>query len=126
MSTPTSFVIHRSNWLRGKKSTNSFLWNGQSHHSMCCLGQIAEQCGVSKEDLRYHPSPSALEKQDRLLLPAFLLAEIDGLGGLDSDACRLLMITNDDSHKTDANREELIIHKFAQHGYTVTFEDEDN
>lgn len=114
---PTEFTIIRSKWFRGLGSFGSSLLRVDG--TMCCLGQVARQCGVKNEEMRGTGSPEGLDNSVRPLLPAFLLAG----DGRNSDVCRRMMEINDSLDLGDDEREQKLTEIAAANGITLHFVD---
>lgn len=112
----TAFTINRDLWLRG--TGTGMLYNGQPRQCMCCLGQIGEQCGVSREAMRDVGLPSHLNDPSpwpngmRGMFP-------DEDGDMEQEAAAI----NDDARITDTIREAQLRRLFADHEITLAFVD---
>lgn len=133
-----TFTIVEEKWLNGNTgkttfvttSTNSIddsaLWNGRRKHSMCCLGQIGEQCGIPKKELKYKPQPIDVIEEYQAAFPTFLFdgTEDDGLISME---CREAMTINDSINDDNGKKITLAARKkalralFKEHGYTLRF-----
>lgn len=117
-----SFIIDRQVWFRGSaydnsKTASSQLWTGEKGRSMCCLGQIAQQCGVNKRQLRDAGSPLNLSDITLEKLPQWMQPTINN----DNAMIRLFINSNDNSIVDDKSREKEL-HKLAkQAGIRLTF-----
>lgn len=107
------FVIDRKKWRCGQDGANSLgrgetkLLNAEGY--MCCLGQICEQSGISREVLL-----------NKLYPP---LKGVDWLSTYVSED-RLYMVfvkINDNRYLTNESREEQIKRLASQYGHEVEF-----
>lgn len=55
------FIIDRRFWSRGPRSDGMLLQSAKDHHNRCCLGIIAQQCGIEDVLLDTVPVPHAIE-----------------------------------------------------------------
>ena len=117
------FTVKRSSWLRGEGSKNSALLRDDG--KQCCLGFIAEQCGVDRSRLT-RTYPSRLEFSDQKLLPeCFYEVENDIISDIkdDSQLVRSAASINDDSSIEDVERERNLVKLFLKHDITLKFVD---
>lgn len=98
-------VVDRKTWLRGEGGENSYLKRDDG--KMCCLGFACVQAGLDKDDIagRYSPA-DVIERGIRLPAGVFSLVSPSGS---DSQVCESLMLTNDDKHYLDEEREAKLI-----------------
>jgi hypothetical protein len=75
------FVIDRSKWLHPevRRILNTSMLNHAGSGCQCCLGQIAEQCGVDPQAMGEEGHVALLAEYERSLLP-----ESFWIGGLHS------------------------------------------
>lgn len=90
-----TFTINRRLWHRGKRKHESALLVAATGR-MCCLGQIALQCGYTKDEIRDKAAPSCLEDDSKLA--KFDLGENYHLADE-------MMPVNDDTDLDDTERE---------------------
>ena len=113
------FIIDRSKWLRGEGADPSRLLRVDDG-KMCCLGQVAVQCGIHPEDLEDKPAPSDLNRTELFRLPEWLLSSGKSF---DSNDCTEAMRINDQRAITDEERERRLIALFAKHNTELQFTD---
>lgn len=119
-------TIDRSRWLRGpllgsKNDYSCLLRRGDMR--MCCLGFLAVDCGIPKEDLLEVASPAATSKAHRRLWPEGTLVP-NSFGELENSLLmEKLMAANDDAGTDEAFREKRIQELFSLIGYEVVFVD---
>lgn len=113
-------IIDRKTWLRGSKE--SYLLRPKDGKK-CCLGFLAEQCGIPTEFLHGKDSPVNLVVPGKRLPHGmgFLLKRYEPGKSTDSEACRALMYVNDYQGSTLQQREQKLTEMFANHGITVRF-----
>lgn len=109
MSTITSvkgrtFTVSRAKWLRGEGVHNSFLLRPRDG-KMCCLGQIAQQCGYTDEQLLDVRGPHSL-KWDEMER---------------SNETSAMMPTNDDTFSNDRVKETRLQEMATRAGFTLLF-----
>lgn len=106
------FTIDRRYWLRGEGGKNSVLYDsGREFKNMCCLGQIAEQCGISKLALNELRRPQSLNGEDKTLFESKFGIDMISLvdpGGTMYGTLGYLMLINDTSFIADARREMML------------------
>lgn len=113
------FTIDRSKWYRGGAVYMKGRGLGQDPMlenpagGMCCLGQIAEQCGVSRRGRDYY-YPRAIEEHQKAIP---LLADAEGTSDLALEAAEI----NDSTSISDRTREARLKRLFADQGITLTF-----
>jgi hypothetical protein len=114
-----TFVIKRSKWLRGERYSVLLRHDDKK---MCCLGQIADQCGVPTIHILDTTTPRKISPifHDRI---DFLIKKSDNFNPLNSELASSAMDINDDLNITDDEREEQLILLFAANGKTLVFED---
>lgn len=126
-----SFVISRSTWHRGKGAMGSKLLIPETG-KMCCLGQIAEQCGADPKQLTDISSPAKLFNERKVRLNGFTdVLTKPGFETTDdyevrrtTDVCDTLMRINDDRDISDAEREvKLITTAIDELDWAITFTD---
>jgi hypothetical protein len=126
MTPPTKFTIDRSKWLNAstRKGYDSRLLR-KFDGLMCCLGQIASQCGIPDEALRENITLLALDKAYWSLLPTALRPVTPDSDELttDTETAAVAMITNDFSSKflTATDREKMLTAHFAEQGIELEF-----
>lgn len=133
------FVIDRTKWRCGGNNGfttvnerglgDTFLLNDEGY--MCCLGHVALQCGLLREEISGHSDygdfiSDSAEKDSLSKLTTCLLAH-----GEDQDTKSLLdelqvtaIAINDDPKLSEEEREAELIEHFAKHGHTMRFEGE--
>jgi hypothetical protein len=131
------FTIKRSLWLRGEGSTKSRLLR-ESDGKMCCLGQYALACGLSRSQIEGCEAPISLITHSRMkpqkaedwadayeIADWMKLYQRNGPGFDTAMRTHDLMSANDYDELgfTEAERETSIIGYFAKIGVNVTFVD---
>lgn len=124
---PTEFVVQRSKWLRGNGEGSVLL---DRHGCMCCLGFVANQCGMAADVLLDNATPACLRWDDDADMEriAGILAECTGVGAYgddiwaDSQLAVVAITLNDDAAISEAERETQLSALFAKHGYALRFE----
>ena len=99
------FKIDRKVWLRGEGGSRSRLLR-PSDGMMCCLGQVALQCGYRPEDILNKQTPGAAG----ISLPI-------------TESEVAAMAENDLVHTSDYEKEQRLSAIFEYHGHTITFHD---
>ena len=113
------YIIDRKRWQRGRGAAESGLYLPENR-KMCCLGQVAKQCGVSLKAMSMCGAPSSLKNESILKLPKWLYHK-KGRALVDSAACGKAMQANDSEYVTDAGREKTLTALFAKHGDELVF-----
>jgi len=131
MSSKKSFTIDRSFWRRGAGRLDSEGINSphgrtelrNKNGNACCLGHIAQQCGVTWSALTGVSLPSGLFGASRALLDGVLT---DSLFDKLPNPKIVVMAAgiNDSSAISDAEREEKLAELFAKSGIALTFHGE--
>lgn len=115
MTEVTSFVIKRSEWLRGEGAIESALLRPRDG-KRCCVGIYARACGVGDNAIANFFWPGDRDCESNMcgwVLPgSHWLHQVDGL-----------VTANDSIYLDESEREHHIARIFADHGITVTFED---
>jgi hypothetical protein len=110
-------TIDRQTWLRGEGFAKSFLLR-PSDGKMCCLGFLGRDvCGLSPEHLEGKKSPGfdfdlTEEWTQVSSLITYAFESIDLIK---------LMTINDDSSRSDSQREVALTDIFAKHDIQVKF-----
>lgn len=121
MPTKPKFVIDRKRWYRGKGDSESRLLVPGTQ-KMCCLGQVARQCGLKPKNIRDVSSPANVSTVLHDQFPKWLLGIcVLDAKTIDSPACTNAMAVNDDPEITDKDRERQLKAIFKKHGATLTF-----
>lgn len=120
------FIINRSTWLRGEGTYNSYLLR-KTDGKMCCLGQIALQCGADRNKILQYTAPyQGISKLfDNLSLVVRNVGTDEENWNIKSwigDA----MGINDNDDIEDSVREYDLVDLFGKHGYKLEFVDEIN
>ena len=120
-----SFIIKEDERLWGGRLDNegnhidSMLLNlGHGRKYLCCLGEIAKQCGSRLEEIR-----SICEPEEILRIPKRLRFLLDEEGH-NSELAQEAMIINDDmvyTKKAYTEKKKKLIELFKMHGYKITF-----
>ena len=127
-----NFVIDRAAWICGNPSENEVPENCHGNGKarllnaeafQCCLGQVAEQCGVPKMALAECPSPKSIPAWHQTALLKMIM-----LQGSDknSELTMKAMKVNDDMGLTRASREAKLRALFNQYGHELVFKGEYN
>jgi hypothetical protein len=93
-------IVERKTWLRGTGSGASALLRN-TDKKRCCLGFVAQQSGVTDQNMCGMATPENLP--DFYRMPADLLTD-----GCNSNLCFELMQQNDDHSVTDEVRERRL------------------
>lgn len=105
-----TFTITRSKWLRGEGPQYSQLLR-ERDGKMCCLGQICEQLGVSREKLVGRVYPRQLVNIYGEKLPQWLVASVE------------MAMENDHMAISDVRREENLKMLASVRGVNLVFVD---
>lgn len=109
------FTIDRTKWYRGKTATASALLRPQDG-MMCCLGQMALQCGYTPEQIESITEPNAFPTVEKDLFPSYILND-----GHQTQTCVRMMDINDRRDISDSEREERLKNEVAQFGDELEF-----
>lgn len=112
------YIIDRTRWLRGEGGMVSRLLRYKDG-KMCCLGQIATQCGIPTHLIESACTPSESTQLRLSPWPAWMLDP--ELGRSETTDCRKAMDVNDDKETTDAVKEDALAAIFAKHGDELEF-----
>ncbi len=118
------FTINRATWLRGEGGPTSSLMRPRDG-KMCCLGFLGLACGVPAEELQYQGHFSSMSREARSVLPPGFVDEslVDGGGSsFETAACNYIILVNDATHLSDADRELYITFQLVALGIEVKFE----
>lgn len=89
---------------------------------MCCLGQVARQCGIPVKSIKNVGSPAGIEEESQLRkLPKWLVKNTRKIGVIDTSVCGEAMKINDNDSISDAGREKKLASIFAKHGDELEF-----
>lgn len=117
------YTIDRTKWLRGEGSMVSDLLREDG--KMCCLGQIAKQCGLKPKELRNTASPMSLDQKPaekfRKALPWLLKVDKVDAEFENTHICGVAMEVNDREKLSDAKREARLTAIFAKRGIELEF-----
>lgn len=86
---------------------------------MCCLGQVALQCGIEEKHIKGISAPSGVEYEYRKKLPEWI-QEVSGDLLIDVDRA---MTINDGGFVADSIREEQLKALFLDNGDEIEFVD---
>lgn len=115
-----NFKIYRGSWVRGcRKNTYGETQLLNDKNNMCCLGQVAFQCGVPLEELRSKLDPYEVSTQ--VLKEIGLVQEGTYKPYVNSELSGVCITYNDDRGLTDKSREAAIKDNFANAGHKVVF-----
>jgi hypothetical protein len=110
------FTVIRSQWLRGKGGSKSYLRRA-GDGKQCCLGFYLKACGLTDDVITGVQDANAVAiGLDHLPESAQWLDEGPG-----NTTYNVLQLTNDWGDITDAQREEKLIEQFAEHGVVIKF-----
>jgi hypothetical protein len=84
----------RSEWIRGEEARRSYLCR-EHDHRRCCLGFLAEQCGIDSSLLVHRRAPSNIYTNARLTFPAAMQFLLTADRSADSPLANALMVIND-------------------------------
>src|SRR5690242_7689418 len=118
------FTIDRSKWLCGRLRHKIEGGNGDSMmyakslNRSCCLGILADSCGVSKKELSATGVPSELEQRGTLPKVMNFLTE-EKSDGYKRQSDYVRVNDNDELHQKD--RERQLTKLFAKDGIKVKF-----
>lgn len=106
------FIIDTKKWYRGKGIRHSklLLSNGQ----MCCLGQIASQCGIPKKILKGQDMPHCLDAAHAELFT-------DTFASVWHDTVMSMATVNDNKKISDEMRMKILQDTAQAFGHTLTF-----
>jgi len=106
------FKIDRRRWLRGEGAENSRLLR-VSDGKMCCLGQVALQCGVREHEIAWQETPDGIRPGSKNGMPEWIrYTTID---------CEEAMSINDSKRRKPELREKALIKLFKKNGDALTF-----
>ena len=108
-----TFVVDRKTWYRGKGSEGSRLLDSSGQR--CCLGFVAEQCGIGDEDLLGSPDIIGVSYPAVVNFPEWLYKD-----GETADAGFVYEV-NDSCSISDEKRERMLKRVFAQAGDEIQF-----
>jgi hypothetical protein len=113
------YIIDRTKWLRGEGFEHSKLLR-EIDQKMCCLGQIALQCGIAGSDLLGTNTPDVvgLERFPKWFQTATKTRPPES--SRHSDVSKAMMI-NDERNTTDAEKEKALWSIFLSHGDELEF-----
>lgn len=110
-----TYTIDRRTWYRGKGDIESKLLRPDGMR--CCIGQIAQQCGVADASILHEP---AVVRKDGEAIAGKWPAWFLGSGGQSYDLCECYE-DNDNRDLTEVERERRLTETFAKHGDTLVF-----
>lgn len=114
------FTINRKRWQRGKGWKQSALYL-EDNRKMCCLGQVARQCGIPVKAIKEEDALAQIEEaSERAKLPKWLTRKSRGQV-FNTHACGNAMNINDSEELSDAEREAKLTALFAKHGDELEF-----
>lgn len=120
LKSPSVFRIDRLTWYRGQSDYESKLLREDG--TMCCLGQVGQQCGILDSNLLNKTSPIDCSEVPRKQFPSILL-KITESSRQNSSVCDRLMQANDSTDIGDIKRERRIEEIFFKEmGVIVYFE----
>jgi hypothetical protein len=123
-----SFVVDRSRWRSGrygKYATGKLGVNGlastfllDENGSMCCLGFVAQQCGVPKKALLEANAPRVLDWVHKATTtPALIQSD----GFTETSLTKTAIGINDNTKIDRKTREKRLKAVFKKHGYSIEF-----
>lgn len=115
-----NYVLDYSRWRSGGEGKHR-VGEGTTHMLnklgySCCLGQMAQQLGVSDDDLLFQTNPRDVSNHVGRYDPGLVMN--DEFQRLTSFANRM-MGANDDEHATPAERIRRIRYLLEKHGHTL-------
>lgn len=121
---PKKFIIDRSTWRCGGHSNKNTIGLGDtnllnSEGFMCCLGQIAEQLGVPRMDMKFLGYPSDVGRKIPFLNEEGEIDFGDGTSEpttINTPLSHVAMMINDDSNLTLEEIEKELQELFNKHG----------
>ncbi len=109
------FVLNKAKWLRGDASISQL--HRHSDGKMCCVGQLAQQCGAQLESLTGRQTALALHNQGELPEAlSWLVDDAEPDFADDSRASIEVYGINDLSGLPDKTRIAQLRQIFARHG----------
>lgn len=110
------FMVDRRTWYRGRGNENSKLLRADGQR--CCIGFVAQQCGVADDSMMDIGEVAGLKEDDQQKFPSWMQPnrgthEKNSVYGAYSD--------NDDSMIDDATREAHLIKRFKEQGDEIEF-----
>jgi len=108
------FKIDRRKWYRGKGDAESKLLRGEDG-KMCCLGQVALQCGIPSWEILNVLAPGGISQKYIGKLPDWIA------GVITPDSAVPAMRINDSENLGDKRREVRLKATFKRNGDTITF-----
>ncbi len=117
------FIVDRQTWHRGKGEQDSYLLRRDGMR--CCIGFVAQQCGVPDEQLLANPAihhskvyagPLIIDAQHLELLPKWM-----SLGDHTSPPLAAAYATNDEPNISDEDREQKLQSIFTRNGDEIEF-----
>lgn len=126
----TKFTIDCSIWRCGADSDelDKRLGHGPTEllsedGYMCCLGQVALQLGVSKEDLLHNQVPQDMSDENRKKAGILLASAVAGSGTLrhPSYLGRQAINVNDDMWMSVADKMKNLTKLFKEEGFELEF-----
>jgi hypothetical protein len=126
----TKFTIDCSVWRCGAYSEDDAIRLGSGPTEllsedgyMCCLGQVALQLGVPKEDLLHRQVPQDMSEENRK--KAVILLYSDGIGDdplkAPSRLSRKAVNINDDMFMSVSDKMENLTNLFKEEGFELEF-----
>lgn len=113
------FVVKRSEWYRGRGGRYSRLLVVTKR---CCLGFVAQQCGIEDKDLMKNATPGQVGKTNETFPTNFYSPYAENIE-MGPGWIMAAMRTNDDQDITDPIREEQLKSLFVANGHTISFVD---
>lgn len=114
-------TVKRSEWGRGT-FCGSRLYNNQTK-KRCCLGFVANACGLTDEDICDRSTPKSLYNgTGKIILDSLIILNAVNVP-FNSKICSDLMGINDDRYLNESNRESKLIKLGKEAGINFTFVD---
>ena len=119
----SSFVVKEDSWLRGKGSWNSRLYDLRSGEK-CCLGFLANACGLSNAAIVDIKSPGAQKLKNNFdKFPKELIDSSENISGTyDAFITIQIMEINDNEDISDEERKEKLKNLFTSINIDIKFE----
>lgn len=112
-----TFTISRRRWHRGREEYASQLYVPETR-KMCCLGQIARQCGCAIDDIKSLPTPDDVDHAE-VFIPIGLVD--DEQGYFSNKQLAEDMMEVNDNEKIDDRQRERELRQLADRHFKLRF-----
>jgi hypothetical protein len=102
------FIVDRRRWYRGQRGDLSRLLT--SHGTRCCIGFVAQQCGIEDSRILGRPTVEDAGPDSRWPIWMRVPAKVEAA-----------YLANDSVNLTDGEREAALKAIFAEHGDEIEF-----